>query len=124
MTELASLVSGAIAWVLVFVCFAASLVALAKLRITPAGLSLGLGFFGVGLSRLSSKLYRLLVVGPALEEARMSHVDTNEVFTAVFSVFSCVNIGNAFLVLAIGLGAALVPYSLKRLPARGAKKVS
>lgn len=118
MSELASWISTAIEWGVILVSFAVSIVALAKLRTTPAGLALGVGFFGLGLGRLVAALYRSLVVSPALA-GRSSDVDEDAVITSMLGMFSCVNAGNVILALGIGLGAALVPYSLRRLATRG-----
>ena len=91
----------------------AALVALAKLRATPAGILLALGLGGIGLNSLAYTVPFAVAIRPALADGRYDEVE------GTMTALTLLSTGAGMLGWTlIGVGGALLPSSLKRLAAR------
>ena len=99
----------ALGWLNLLLLLAIAVIALVKLRATPAGLLLALGFGLMSLCGMSSKLYRTTALDP---DSMDYTADTMQQVMAVMWVSS---LASTVLWIVVAVGVALIPLSLRRL---------
>jgi len=96
-------------WVNLLLTLGVAVIAIVKLRATPSGLLLGLGFGLISFCGMGSKIYRLVALDPASMDYGEDFVQQ---LMAVMWVGSLVN---TVLWVVVAVGIALIPLSLRRL---------
>jgi len=114
MDEAISLVFRGISWISILLTFGVAVAALARLKLTPTGALFGVGFFGLAAKNACTSLYYLLVFRPALEDDS-GLTDMDLIFESYRWVTMLGSVAGVFLWVIIGVGAALLPFSLKKL---------
>ena len=99
----------ALGWVNLLLLLGIAVVAIVKLRATPAGLLLGLGFGLMSFCGMSGKLYRTV----ALDPDSMDY--TGDTMQQVMAVMWANSVLNTVLWIVVAVGIALIPLSLRRL---------
>lgn len=109
MMEILGVFTQLVAWVGTLLSLAVALVALVKLRTTPSGILLALGFGGLGLKSLAFRCYTLLVLQPAVEDGSGDALEMLPYFMLLTNGIAI------FCAIMVGVGGLLLPSSLKRL---------
>ncbi|MCA9607396.1 MAG: hypothetical protein KC619_17440 [Myxococcales bacterium] len=109
MSDWISTISSGLSWLVVLAELAAAVAAVVRLRVTASGVLIALGFGGLALSNLFSRLVWMLWFRPALQSGDFTGVETLITGLSLLTAF----LAMVFWVL-IGIGAVLVPSALKR----------
>lgn len=114
MDEAIDLVFRGISWISILLTFGIAVAALARLKLTPSGALLGVGFLGLAAKNAATSLYYSFVFRPAVD-GDGGYSDVELVFESYRWVTMLGNVAGMFLWVFIGVGAALLPFSLKSL---------
>lgn len=111
-SEILSTLVSALRWIHLLMLLALAVVAVVKLRATPAGLLLGLSFALMTFCNGASKIYRLV----ALDPENMGYGD--DYLMQLQAIGWTSSLANTVLWLAVAVGVGLLPLSLRRLAQR------
>lgn len=92
-----------------------AVIAVIKLKGTPSGLLMATGFALMGVVSLSTALYRMAVLTPALEAGELHY---EQHYTQLAALSSCSGMSSLLGWMLVGVGALLLPASLKKLGER------
>lgn len=115
MSDTLGTVISALGWLNLLLTLGLAVVAVVKLRATPAGLLLAIGFGLMSFCGMGSKVYRTVALDP---ESMDYSGDLVQQLMAVMWVGS---IANTVLWIVVAVGIALIPLSLRRLAKRRAE---
>jgi len=118
MGETVALLFRGLHWIGVLLTFGIAIAAVGRLKLTPTGALFGVGFTGLAFKGAALSLYSIFVFRPALEDDSGT-MDAHLVYESYRWVNMFGSVAGSFLWVLIGIGAAMLPFSLKRLREKG-----
>lgn len=104
-----SLITRGISWLVLFAQLAIAVAAVARLKVSASGVLVALGFGGLAMTSLFHRMVWSFYIRPALDEGAYYEIETSMTALSLLTSFGAM----LFWVL-VGIGAVLIPSSLKR----------